>query len=79
MHTSCAQETLLYLRILRVRRSLNSVQIQQDQRLLVIRNAFLVLILGFHVIDNGCRDKLRHSCFVLVHPCVPLHRSVQID
>ena len=59
MHPSCAQETLLYLRILRVRRSLNSVQTRQDQRLLVIRNAFLVLILGFHMIDVDCRDKLR--------------------
>ena len=35
MHPSCAQETL-FLRILRVRRSLNSVQIQQSQLFLVI-------------------------------------------
>ena len=63
MHTSCAQETLLHLCILRARRSLNSVQIQQDQRLLVIRNAFLVLILLFPVIDIDCPDKLRRGCF----------------
>ena len=58
--------------------SLNSVHIQQDQRLLVIKNAFLVLILGFHVIDIDCPVKLRRSCFVLVHPCVPLHRSIRL-
>ena len=54
MHLSCAQETPLYLRSLRVRSSLYSVEIQQNQRLLVIRNAFLVLILGFHVIRIDC-------------------------
>ena len=76
---SCAQETPLSLRILCVRRSLNSVRVQQDQRPLVIKNAFLVLVLGFHVIGIDCRDKLRQSLFVLVHTCVPLHRSVQFD
>ena len=44
-----------------------------------MRNAFLVLILRFHVIDIDCRDKLRHSCFVVIHPCVSLHRSVRIE
>ena len=44
MQPSCAQETLLHVRILRVRRSLDSAQIQQDQRLLVIRIALLVMI-----------------------------------
>ena len=50
MHSSCAQEALLYLRILRVRRSLNSAQNQQDRQLLVLRIIFLVLVLGFHVV-----------------------------
>ena len=31
------------------------------------------------MIGTDCRDKLRHNFFVLVHPCVPLHRGVQID
>ena len=44
LHNSCAQETLLHLRILRVRRSLNSVQIQQGQLFLVMKNTFLVLV-----------------------------------
>ena len=57
MLPSCAQETLLYLRILRVRRSLNSVQSQQDQMLLIISNTFLFLVLGFHAIGIDCRDK----------------------
>ena len=61
MHTSCAQETRLYLRFLHCRRSLNSAQVQKDQRLLVIKNVFLVLVLAFHVISIGCRDKLRPS------------------
>ena len=64
---------------MRVRRSLNSVQIQQDQRLLVLWNVFRVLVLRFHVIGIDCRDKLRHSFFVLVHTCIPLHRSIWID
>ena len=60
MHPSCAQETLLHLRILRILRvlqSLNSDQIQQDQLLLIIRNTFLVLVLGFHAVCVDCRDK----------------------
>ena len=60
VHSSCAQEALLYLRILRVRRSLNSVQNQQDRQLLVLRIVFLVLVLGFHVVGIDCRDKLRY-------------------
>ena len=38
----------------------------------------LVQILAFHVIDVGCRDKLRHSCFVVVHWCVPLPLFVTV-
>ena len=61
MHPCCAQETLLYLRILRVRRSLNSVQIQTSQLLLVIKSIFLVLVLGFHVIGIDC-GRCRVDC-----------------
>ena len=57
MLPSCALETLLYLHILRVRRSLNSVQSQQDQMLLIISNTFLFLVLGFHAVGIDCRDK----------------------
>ena len=70
MHLSCAQETLLYLCILRIRRSIDSVRIQQDQRLLVIRNASLVLVFGFHVIGIYRRDELRHN--------VPLFWSIHV-
>ena len=35
--------------------------------------------LGFHVLGIGCRETLRHSFIVLVHPCVLLHRSVQFN
>ena len=57
MHPSCAQEAPLHLRILRVRRSLNSVQTQQDQLLLISRNTLFVLVLGFHAVGVVCRDK----------------------
>ena len=42
-------------------------------------SVFVVPVLGFHVVGIDCRDKLRHSFFVLVHPCVPLPRSIRID
>ena len=77
MHPSCAQETLLCLRILRVRRSLNSVQIQQDQLLLVIKNAFLVLILGFNARSCYLSSSLDLSLsFCLCHSLVPFVRFV---
>ena len=81
MHPSCAQETLLYVRNTHVRRSMNSVQIQQDQRLLVIRNAFLVKILGFHVIGIGCRDKqlLCSGPSMCPSPSKGLDRLVDVD
>ena len=48
--TPCAQETLHHQRMLRLRRSLSSVRIQQDQRLPVLKDVSLVWILGFHVV-----------------------------
>ena len=77
--TPPVHKTQLYLRILRVGRRLNELRSNWTQRLLVIKNAFRVQILEFQVIDVDCRDKLRHGCFVLVHPCVLLHRSVRIN
>ena len=57
VHLLRTKETQLDLGILRVRQSLNSVQIQQDQLLLIPKNTFLVLVLGFHAIGIDCRDK----------------------
>ena len=63
---SCAQETLLYLRVLRVRRSLNSVQIHQDLLLLIIKNTFLVLVLGFHDIGIPVEKQVLPRSLMLV-------------
>ena len=54
MHSSCAQETLHYIRILHVRRSLNSVQIQQKS---ATSDTQEHQVLGFHAIGIDCGDK----------------------
>ena len=58
MNPLCAQETPLCLRSLRRRRSLYSVRIStRSQLLLLTRNPFLVLVLGFGVVDSECRNE----------------------
>ena len=48
---------------------LNQLEFQQGQLLLLMRNAFLVLVLGFDVVDIGCRngDSSKIVCTGVVH------------
>ena len=54
---------------------------QETLLYLRILRAFVEVLtpLKFIKISGVCRDNLRHKFFVLVHPCVPLYRSVRID
>ena len=73
MHSSCAQETPLCLRILAhaskylARSNFNKVKL-----LLLMENAFLVLGLGFDVVDMECRNEdSPERCLHLCSPRLP--------
>ena len=63
MRASCAQRTLrCFTCAVFARRSLKSVQIRQDELLLIIRNTFLVLVLGFRAIGVERNDSSQIVC-----------------